>query len=281
MRVVVRLGQPPRFLRGLLPAHSAQSELSSEILFQRLISSALETPYYNRPGKRELLEAAQSWEDLPTTSLREYWQHHSQFINPHRLPPRRNLRLPFESTGVTLVGGPDALESPRSHRAEHWWKLNMSETRLLAAPPSVLRRITAAVLAGELTLPKLDDAIVVLNSITDGALYSGERDLLWQVFGVPIFEQWIGFDGELIAWECDAHDGLHLNSPQVHLEANSDGFRLTSWDARRTPVLRLDCGFRTELSQEPCRCGHPSPLLLGLQNSTEQDQRIRSLVAVA
>ena len=38
------------------------------------------------------------------------------------------------------------------------------------------------------------------------------RDRLWRAFGVPIFEQVISERGELLATECEAHDGLHIVS---------------------------------------------------------------------
>ena len=279
MRVVVRLGQSSLLSRGVLPLHPFECGRSEEETFARLVASALDTPFYSRPGHRELLASAQCWEDLPTTSLREYWQSPAAFRNSKIRAPRRQLLLPFPSLGCTLVGGADSLSAPRRHRAPDWWKLNGSATRLLAAPPPVLRRVAAAILAGEMTLPQLDEAVLVLTSLADGTLYPGERNLLWQAFGVPIFERWLGFDGELIAWECDAHSGLHLNSPQVLLEMDRDGFRLTSWLARHTPVLRLECDWHVRIATEPFRCGHPSPLLLDLSSVEEHEDASRQLAA--
>jgi hypothetical protein len=51
-----------------------------------------------------------------------------------------------------------------------------------------------------------------------------------------VFEQIIGPNGELLAAECEAHDGLHIEVP---------GLR---WD-----------GYRVELAQ--CGCGRKTPRL--------------------
>lgn len=59
-------------------------------------------------------------------------------------------------------------------------------------------------------LPSLNKAIVVLTSFDDTPLAPRHRDLLWQSFGVPVFEQLRGSDGTVIARECEVHDGLHL-----------------------------------------------------------------------
>lgn len=49
-----------------------------------------------------------------------------------------------------------------------------------------------------------------------------DRDWLWKRFGVPVFEQLLGLDNQLLAMECEAHDGLHLimDVPHSTLERN-------------------------------------------------------------
>ena len=54
---------------------------------------------------------------------------------------------------------------------------------------------------------------VVVFTYEDGAcLRDEERDYLWERFGVPVFEQYLSRTNELLASECDAHDGLHLTA---------------------------------------------------------------------
>lgn len=37
-----------------------------------------------------------------------------------------------------------------------------------------------------------------------------DRDLLWRAFEVPVYEQVVDAQGRLLASECEAHDGLHV-----------------------------------------------------------------------
>jgi hypothetical protein len=92
---------------------------------------------------------------------------------------------------------------------------------------------------GLLHLPSLNTAIIVLTSLGDGPLEDHHRDLLWHAFRVPIFEQLRGWDGAIIARECEVHDGLHIDERVI-----STGTALTG-------------GIVTE----PCECGSKSPRL--------------------
>jgi hypothetical protein len=83
-------------------------------------------------------------------------------------------------------------------------------------------------------------------------LSAAERERLWRAFRVPIFEQIIGPDGELLAAECEAHDGLHVEAA---------GF---SWDAYR-------------MERAPCGCGRKTPRLTSIQPA----ERLRSAAAYA
>ena len=53
-------------------------------------------------------------------------------------------------------------------------------------------------------------AVVVLTGPRFGALTDHDRDLIWRRWGVPVYEYLTDSTGELIARECDAHEGLHV-----------------------------------------------------------------------
>jgi hypothetical protein len=57
---------------------------------------------------------------------------------------------------------------------------------------------------------ELRHAVVVLTYSPNSRLSDEDRDFLWEAFGVPIFEQFLGPNNELLAMECGAHDGLHV-----------------------------------------------------------------------
>ena len=58
--------------------------------------------------------------------------------------------------------------------------------------------------------PAPTHAAIVLWRAGESLLTLEQRDRLWQAFRVPVFEQIIGDRGQLLAAECEAHDGLHV-----------------------------------------------------------------------
>jgi hypothetical protein len=104
-------------------------------------------------------------------------------------------------------------------------------------------------------------AVVVLHrSVLDhagefAALTAEDREWLWRAFRVPIFEQVIGKRGELLATECAAHDGMHIESPRLPLNGHSDLY----------------------VEESPCGCGRRTPRLL----SSKPVERLRAAAAYA
>jgi hypothetical protein len=56
----------------------------------------------------------------------------------------------------------------------------------------------------------LEHSVIAFTYEGGPALSSDDRDLLWRSFGVPVFEEHLGQNNELLAMECDAHSGLHV-----------------------------------------------------------------------
>jgi len=90
--------------------------------------------------------------------------------------------------------------------------------------------------------PSLTHALIVLSRPGEGRLKEENRDRLWRTFGVPVFEQIIGRSGELLAAECEAHDGLHVESP--HLRVGHE-----------------------YVDASPCPCGRKTPRFGGAQGT--------------
>ncbi len=53
-------------------------------------------------------------------------------------------------------------------------------------------------------------SVVIFTAEGQPCLAEENRDALWKVYQLPVFEQVIAACGRLTAWECEAHDGLHL-----------------------------------------------------------------------
>ncbi len=52
--------------------------------------------------------------------------------------------------------------------------------------------------------------IVVLSEQDCDLLSATDRDYIWNTFGVPVFEYLLAASGRIIARECEAHDGMHV-----------------------------------------------------------------------
>lgn len=111
----------------------------------------------------------------------------------------------------------------------------------IVAPLSVVKHLANQRQRGLLELPSLRAAVVVLTDIGGEQLAEEDRELLWGAFGVPVFEQLRGGEGVVLARECEAHDGLHVD-PAARI-----AHELTSLNAA--------------MVNEPCECGADTPRL--------------------
>lgn len=280
MRVVLRVHGAPFWLRQA-QAGLATPELSCQEKFRGLLNAALATPYYSDRARTEILLNATELPDLRLTPLRDLFERRDAFTSPKASPRRAAFQPPFPSREIVVCGTKLAL--PRAARQIDdlsFAQLHLSQTSMLAATPPYLRRICAAIEARALALPGLCDAIVVLGSLRDGMLLPGERDMLWRCFGVPVFEQWLGLDGELLAWECEAHSDLHFNPANLVIEQVDGNLVVTSWFAHTTPVFRLATGWRAELHTSTCPCGQFGPILAGLETLRPVDAGYAMAVGV-
>jgi hypothetical protein len=99
------------------------------------------------------------------------------------------------------------------------------------------------------TLPQLDalagvvhlsHAVIVFRREFEPRVNDAERDRLWRAFRVPVFEQMIGADCTLLAAECEAHDGLHIESSKLAIGDH-------------------------EIDRSICACGRATPRLRGVE----------------
>jgi len=75
----------------------------------------------------------------------------------------------------------------------------------IAGPAEQLRKLAVKNI-------RLEHAVIAFTYEGQSALSHQDRELFWNAFGVPVFEQYLGLRNELLATECDAHSGLHVVS---------------------------------------------------------------------
>ena len=120
---------------------------------------------------------------------------------------------------------------------------------LVASPAQLLRLSRYRIRRGP------HRAIIAIQAPGMSPLSELEREWLWQRFHVPLYQQVRGFQGELLAAECDAQVGLHVNAAAAHWEVRKQELMFTSLVDLRHPVLRLSSGWHGDLETSRCGCG--------------------------
>lgn len=93
--------------------------------------------------------------------------------------------------------------------------------------------------------------VVAFTGAAHGFLTEHDRDRIWRRWGVPVFEQLLSPGFQVLAEECDAHEGLHL----------AGGVELL--DGELT-IAGVPVGLIGELATDSCPCGRPEPRLLSV-----------------
>ncbi|MEP7362758.1 MAG: hypothetical protein ABI972_05845 [Acidobacteriota bacterium] len=256
-------------IRGKSPEPDKASER-----WRSTLRAASQVPYYAR-WKRELNRArqaataearAEALRRLPEVELDYFFHHFRGFREKDDSAgkPREARSLwPTESRIAVIApwfhvgGGAKLLLKPDSA------ELRKYAPDVIAAPVDALETIAAA---GDWPQDTSLFALVALVGVGTPLLSPVARLRLWRAFGVPVYVHLRGFQGELLARECEAHDGLHFESADVFIERRPSGeLLLTSLDNQRHPVVRLASRLEASLAMSVCGCGLATPRLMDLQ----------------
>jgi phenylacetate-coenzyme A ligase PaaK-like adenylate-forming protein len=104
--------------------------------------------------------------------------------------------------------------------------------------------------------PQVEFAVLAIERPGDAELTEESRDELWETFQVPVYRVLLGFDGRVLAHECEALRGLHAG-PDALFEETAGGVYLTSLSDVKHPSVRLRIGLAARLEHGPCDCGRP------------------------
>ncbi len=206
-------------------------------------------------------------ERLPSIDLGEFCNDRAAFESPGGSHPApQAFRSPLEHTPKTaiLMAGFQATSGIKV-MAQNWGQgLKRFGASALAAPVDVLRSMATAVEAGEQDAPLLKHFLVSFTGSEHGELVEEDRERFWRVFQVPVFEQRLGFDGRVIAYECEAHEGLHIVPERAAIEETAHSeLLLTSLTDLRRPTLRVGTRLGGAIQHDCCDCGNAAARLIG------------------
>lgn len=103
-------------------------------------------------------------------------------------------------------------------------------------------------------------------------LYPWQREVIEKVFNCKIFERYGCEEVSLIASECEAHRGMHINTDSLIVEfLKNDGWPAAQGEEGAVvvtdlmnygmPVIRYKIGDRAVYSDAPCPCGRKTRLI--------------------
>src|SRR5439155_12732952 len=115
-------------------------------------------------------------------------------------------------------------------------------------------------------------------------LTASDRAAIEAAFGVKVYDYYCCTEASYLAWECDAHQGLHLNADfniVESVDANNqpvpDGQRgakilVTNLGNRVMPLIRYEISDQIEIMPggQPCRCGCALPRIRTVAGRVEQ-----------
>ena len=117
--------------------------------------------------------------------------------------------------------------------------------RVLIGSTADLQTLATLADTGTLDISSVDTAVFIATGLGSQAIGDVERVVLWQAFGVPAYELLLSSAGQLMACECEAHEGWHLEA--------------------RILRQRLPDGTRIETAL--CACGRKEPRIVAAENS--------------
>lgn len=191
--------------------------------------------------------------------------------------PRAGFAAPYGAVRVALIGRryPESSDC-RVFRWSDGAGIEAFGAQTIAGPAAALERMADAA-----SPPRVSHSVVVFTGPGDGILTEAVRDRLWRAFGVPVYERWTGPDGGVIAEECAAHDGLHVEEGGAVVEWMGGRIVLTSLTALDPPSLRVNTGWTAEVIDGVCGCGRAGVRIAGLRPWGVERRVVEERVAIA
>ena len=140
--------------------------------------------------------------------------------------------------------------------------------------PKLIRGYLSAILllANYIKRKNIKGIEPVAVSSTSEMLFPEYRKLIEDVFQAPLFDQYGCGECNSIAFECKAHNGMHITMEHCLLEQDEDNnFIVTNLDNFSQPFIRYKNGDKGIISHEPCSCGNAAPRIMELHGRASEN----------
>jgi|SRR5690349_11600239 len=182
------------------------------------------------------------------------------------LPPASNVRVAQVSALAT------SFDSGESFYRNRWNELETFRPGVLVGSAADLRGLAELAQRHILDLTSVDHAIFVLTVCGEQPVNDVLRVVLWQAFGVPVYEHFVA-QGRLVASECQAFEGWHIE-PCSAFSVIDGELILHTPEATSVPT-----GLTGRIDTEPCACGRASLRVRDIEALTPIDDRALAATA--
>jgi phenylacetate-CoA ligase len=145
--------------------------------------------------------------------------------------------------------------------------------RIYSFRPTVIRGFVSNIMEVALKIEKVGLSGIKVSRIITTAEVLGkkEKELIARIFKAEVFNNYASNECGMMAWECRAHNGLHINSSNLILEVVDDqgnsldegegNIVVTNLSLYTMPLIRYKIGDQGILTLKKCPCGR-TPILL-------------------
>lgn len=196
-----------------------------------------------------------------------------------RFRPRRaeQNRLPFDISSkvrVAQISGVPVIDRAVAFLPQEWPNLESFRPGVLIGHAAALKSLSEQLRTDRLDLASIDHAVFVLTDCGKPPVNDTLRVLFWQTFGVPVYELVAAADGNMLAADCEAQEGWHL---QPGVRARLLNRELIFETAN---VKDLRSGVTAELVSDPCACGRTALKVVNVER-LRRPASIQRLAATA
>jgi phenylacetate-CoA ligase len=109
------------------------------------------------------------------------------------------------------------------------------------------------------------------------------RGVITRTFGKPVYNRYGSREVGLVAFECEAHRGLHMNTADLHIECLGENVYeqageliITQLNNYSMPLIRYRIEDMAVLHADPCACYRQTPMIRQVIGRTTDTIRTRS-----
>lgn len=163
---------------------------------------------------------------------------------------------PLEGLRAMQIGASQSLRDIPWIPVEAWHLIPAERPDAIAGTKESLRRLCRHLVACHSDFRFVDRAVFVVTAVGERPLNDQVRDELWHLFGVPVFELFVAGDGVILAHECEAHDGWHVNgSVAQFVKLRGEPHLVLRRPMPDGGYTAIGVGFTGAVTRRPCACG--------------------------